>query len=32
MYLACAVIGVGGRGDIKHAFKWLYTAPLHADA
>ena len=24
--------GVGGRGDIKHAFKRLYRAPLHADA
>ena len=31
VYLICAVIGLGGRGEIIHGLKRLPKAPLHAD-
>ena len=31
VYLTCAVIGLGGRGEIKYRLKQLHNAPLHAD-
>ena len=31
VYLTYAVIGLGGRGEIKHRLKQLHDAPLHAD-
>ena len=31
VYLTYAVIGLGGRGEIKHRLKQLHNAPLHAD-
>ena len=27
----CAVIGLGGRDDIKHGLKQQHSTPLHAD-
>ena len=31
VYLTYAVIGLGGRGEIKHRLKQLHSAPLQAD-
>ena len=31
VYLTCAVIGLGWRGEIKRRLKQLHSAPLHAD-
>ena len=31
VYLICAVIGLGGRGEIIHGLKRLPKVPLHAD-
>ena len=31
VYLTCAVIGLGGRGEIQHGLKQLHSAPLHVD-
>ena len=31
VYLICAVIGLGGRGEIIHGLKRLPKAPLHTD-
>lgn len=27
VYLTCAVIDLGGRGEMKHGLKWLHSAP-----
>ena len=31
VHLICAIIGLGGRGEIIHGLKWQPVAPLHAD-
>ena len=31
VYLTYAVIGLGGRGEIKHRLMQLHSAPLHVD-
>ena len=31
VYLTCAVIGLGGRGEVIHGLKWQPAAPLRAD-
>ena len=31
VYLICAVIGLGGRGEIIHGLKRLPKVPLHTD-
>lgn len=31
VYLTCAVIDLGGRGEMKHGLKWLHSAPLQVN-
>ena len=30
VYLTCAIIGLGGRGEIKHGLKQQHSSPLNA--